>query len=72
MCIQETLKMCKICEKFQSKLCNLLAFVISFPKSYKMLKSNVVGLNMAGIGKIRHLKFGDGDGPNLCMQSKKK
>ena len=35
-----------------------------------MLKSNVVGLNMAGIGKIRLLKFGDGDGPNLCRVKK--
>ena len=36
-----------------------------------MLKSNVVGLNMAGIGKIRHLKFGDGDGPKLYRVKKK-
>ena len=25
---------------------------------------------MAGIGKIRLLKFGDGDGPNLCRVKK--
>ena len=55
-------------QNFNAKLCNLLAFVISFPKSYKTY--NVVGLNMAGIGKIRHLKFGDGDGPNLCRVKK--
>ena len=60
-------KCAKSVKNFNAKMCNLLAFVISFPKSYKMLKSNVVGLNMAGIGKIRHLKFGDGDGPNLWM-----
>ena len=67
MCIQERLKMCKICAKFQCKNVQSACFCNSFPKSYKMLKSNEVGLNMAGIGKIRHLKFGEGDGPNLCM-----
>ena len=41
------------------KFCNLVSFVIGFPKSYKMLKSNDwnVGLNLdlySGKCKIRH------------------
>ena len=49
MCIQEKLKMCKFPSKasvqksipnFFAKFSNLLAYVIGFPKSYKLLKSN--------------------------------
>ena len=46
MCIQEKFKMCKFPVKASEqkydisiqKLCNLIAFVIGFPKSYKLLK----------------------------------
>ena len=49
MCIEEKLKICKFpLQTSVQKLFNLLAFAISFPNSYKMLKSNVCakGLNI--------------------------